>query len=569
MQEPLSFANLPGLPLSGSALAELRRLEHGYRELATEHGFTEVSLPLAAPAARFRNVLTGGDLLARGPRFTDPSGREWALRSDMTAFAVQFVLEHASELAAGPVRLAYAGKVFSYEKVSGREHAGARHGPLSSGVGADTALESWEFGAEIMGEGELTADLEILALAEAAASRFGLGRLTLVVGDARIARALQDALEDAVPAGARARMAAKLAEAFAHGDRSLFDEIFAAHPPLASAFREAVARSPMDAFVAAVRAAHPHLDVVVDPWSRRTHGFYSGITFEILARDECGKLVWAGGGGRYDSYFENFGRAVPAVGFMLKDPSALLEAGSARRGASPLVRIALPKGRLLPVALDALARVGVEPSVSPEGTRKLVLPSRCGAYEFLLVKNTDVPRYLDRGMADFAVVGSDVLDEEESGAVRPVTFAFGRCRVCLAGKPGLREGLRTLRRPRVATKYLRLAEEALRVRGVACDFVPLQGSVELASVIDMADAIVDLVETGSTLRENGLEIYEVLGETRVHLACSRGFHYRDAGLVEHWRAVWTTAGLVSGGTNGTDGTDGTGGAGAIDRKGRT
>jgi ATP phosphoribosyltransferase len=101
----------------------------------------------------------------------------------------------------------------------------------------------------------------------------------------------------------------------------------------------------------------------------------------------------------------------------------------------------------------------------------------------------------------------------------------------------------------VATKYERLAEEALRLRGLSFDVIPLQGSVELASVIDLADAIVDLVETGSTLRENGLVVYEDLGLTRVHLACTRGFHYLHGARVDSWRTAWENSGLVEKGTS--------------------
>lgn len=548
MQEPLSFAhafsNVPGLPKHGEALLALRRWEHGYRELAHEHGFTEVSLPLVAPLARFRSLLTRENLLGDGPRFTDPQGLEWALRSDMTAFAVQFVLEHMSEVKL-PARIAYAGKVFAYDKGTGAEQSGARHAQLhlNLGLGSDSSLESWEFGGEILGEGEIHADLEVLALASATARRFGLGRLTLVVGDARIARALFAATEEhALPAD-RAGLLQALRKAFATGDRHRFDELFALHPFLARAYA-ALSMTAVSTFLAAVRERHADLDVQFDPWSRRTQDFYSGITFEIFAQDAVGKLRWLGGGGRYDTYFSHFGHDVPAVGFMLKDPSSVLERDSVTKGATPRVRVALPKGRLLKTALAALAEVGIVPETDPEGTRRLVIPSRCGEYEFLLVKNTDVGSYLDHGMADFAIVGSDVLDEGALQVVRPVTFAFGRCKICLAGKPGGAEPLRWSRRPRVATKYERLAHEALRLRGLSFDVIPLQGSVELASVIDLADAIVDLVETGSTLRENGLVVYEDLGHTRVHLACTRGFHYLYGARIDAWRAVWRDSGLV-------------------------
>ena len=201
----------------------------------------------------------------------------------------------------------------------------------------------------------------------------------------------------------------------------------------------------------------------------------------------------------------------------------------------PALRIALPKGRLTKQTLDALRRADVLDISEESFGRRLVVPCTPNPsvlhrpVEFLLLKNQDVPTYVEHGVAELGVCGSDVLEEARAEVFRPHTFPFGRCRIALAGRRDVDPaGLAQAEVVRIATKYPEITRRTLGARGWQLQILPLGGSVELAATLGLADAIVDLVETGTTLRENHLEIIEVLDTTRVHLIANRALCRRDA-----------------------------------------
>jgi ATP phosphoribosyltransferase len=167
--------------------------------------------------------------------------------------------------------------------------------------------------------------------------------------------------------------------------------------------------------------------------------------------------------------------------------------------------IALPKGRLLPPTQALLAELGYETTVVGNGTRKLIVPDPVALVRYLLVKPADVPTYVQYGAADVGFVGQDVLRESKSDVLEPLNLGYGRCRLVLAGKPEQRDlNLRLASHLRVASKYPNLTREHFQQRGLSVEVIPLQGSVELAPLVGLADLLVDIVETGGTLRANGL-----------------------------------------------------------------
>ncbi|MBS2024685.1 MAG: ATP phosphoribosyltransferase [Deltaproteobacteria bacterium] len=211
-----------------------------------------------------------------------------------------------------------------------------------------------------------------------------------------------------------------------------------------------------------------------------------------------------------------------------------------------MLTIALPKGRLQTPALARFAKAGAVPEEEPGSSRKLIVPSTNGAARFLVLKDGDVPMYVERGAADLGVCGLDQLLESGADVLTPIDFGFGQCRLCLAApKASLipREGTqsdepawRALidspppgRSLRVATKYPRIALRAFEKRGVPVELLPLSGSVELAAVAGLADAIVDLVESGRTLRENGLEVAAELLQISARLVVNRAAWRLKAG----------------------------------------
>ena len=171
-----------------------------------------------------------------------------------------------------------------------------------------------------------------------------------------------------------------------------------------------------------------------------------------------------------------------------------------------MITFALSKGRLAEKAGQLLAAAGVDTAVLSEDTRKLVLESADGEYRFFLVKPADVPIYVESGVADLGIVGKDTLIEEGRDLYEMLDLKMGECRLCIAGYPERRDVL-TNPHLRVATKYVNTARRVFADRE-EIEIIPLHGSIELAPVTGLADVIFDVVQTGSTLKANGLVVLE-------------------------------------------------------------
>ncbi len=184
--------------------------------------------------------------------------------------------------------------------------------------------------------------------------------------------------------------------------------------------------------------------------------------------------------------------------------------------------IALAKGRLLGDAVKLLAKAGIVPSEELKTTRLLVVPASNDT-RLLMLKDPDVPTYVERGAADVGIVGTDQLRESGCDVLEPLDLGLGKCRLslCAPGSPDSELLPLPGRALRIATKYPNVASRLLAQKGLGIEVLKLQGSVELAPVVGLADAIVDLVETGRTLRENGLSEREALLEVSARLIVNR------------------------------------------------
>jgi ATP phosphoribosyltransferase len=178
-----------------------------------------------------------------------------------------------------------------------------------------------------------------------------------------------------------------------------------------------------------------------------------------------------------------------------------------------MVTIALAKGRILEEAAPLLAAAGITPSEDPGTTRKLILATNRADVRLILVRAADVPTYVQYGAADLGVAGRDLLAEHGGqGLYQPLDLGIARCRMAVAVPEGFDYAAAVKRgaRLRVATKYIRTAREHFAAKGVHVDLIKLYGSMELAPLVGLADAIVDLVDTGNTLRANKLKVVEEL-----------------------------------------------------------
>jgi ATP phosphoribosyltransferase len=181
------------------------------------------------------------------------------------------------------------------------------------------------------------------------------------------------------------------------------------------------------------------------------------------------------------------------------------------------MRIAIPKGRLQDKALGVFAGAGYDvPDEAGLKTRKLVFDR--GGIEWIFVKDCDVPVYVEHGAADAGIAGLDQILEHECTAYQPVELPFGHCKMMLIAAPGAPP------LTKVATKYPRITRQFLDGRRVRAEIVPLGGSVELAAVLKLTSHVVDLVETGETVRVHKLELQDVIAEISPRLIVGKNFY---------------------------------------------
>lgn len=199
--------------------------------------------------------------------------------------------------------------------------------------------------------------------------------------------------------------------------------------------------------------------------------------------------------------------------------------------------IAIPKGRIIRALSPLFRKAGIDVGALEADDRRLIRESADGALRFFLLKPDDVPTYVEYGTAELGVTGRDVLGERGYDLYQPLDLGIGKCRLVVAGPRDVR--IPSL--PRVATKYPRLATEYFASRGIQAEVVYVQGSVELAPLVGLSDIIVDLVESGATLRENDLVELETIAPISSVLVANRSLfklhHAEVQALVEKLRAA--------------------------------
>ena len=190
-----------------------------------------------------------------------------------------------------------------------------------------------------------------------------------------------------------------------------------------------------------------------------------------------------------------------------------------------MVNIALPKGRLGDKVYDMFEKAGFECPSIREKNRKLVFENPDAGVRYFWVKPSDVAIYVERGAADIGVVGKDILMEAKSNVYELLDLNVGKCRMAVAAPAGFRDDMnRTLR---VATKFSRIARDYYTSVGRDIDIIHLNGSIEIAPILGLSDVIVDIVETGTTLRENNLSVIEEIVPISARLIANKsGFKFR-------------------------------------------
>ena len=234
--------------------------------------------------------------------------------------------------------------------------------------------------------------------------------------------------------------------------------------------------------------------------------YYNGLIFQGYLRPLPRPLLK---GGRYDLLMQKFTPGADAIGFAvyldeLDRLSAPLPPVQQQNADQGMLNVALPKGRLGDKVYDLLARIGYGCPEDYNATRKLVVENPAAGIRYFLVKPSDVAIYVEHGAADVGIVGKDILTEASADVYELLDTGLGKCRMCVAAPADYQDD--PSRPVRVATKFVNVAKSYYASMGRDIDIIKLNGSIELAPILGLSDVIVDIVETGTTLRENGLKV---------------------------------------------------------------
>lgn len=478
-----------------------RKVEHELSVLFKENNYRKVITPAIEYFDVFKsdNVGIESEMMFK---MSDSKGRTTVLRPDNTMPIARMVATrlHNEEL---PVRLYYSQPVF----VRAKDLAGRPSEIAQSGV-------------ELIGDGSFDADIEIVKMAVESLKRSNLNSFKLELGNAAFFNvvlgkmdipqsvradvvnyiesknyaALGDLL-DKIGDTAETRVIRRLPRLF--GDASVIDEAKKLYSD--SAFQQALLYLQTVYNKLCDEGLKDY--IILDLGLVNRSNYYTGIIFHGYAE---GSGISVLSGGRYDNLLGEFGMPAPAIGFAV-EVSALCEAMCEVINVERPIRIALTKGRLERKTVELFKTMGLDTAELENKGRRLILP--VDKYETVLSKAPDVITYVEHGVCDIGIVGKDTIVEHGSSFYEVIDLNIGKCKFALACPKGT-DFFSGYKRKTVASKYPKVAKEFFESKGMDVEVIKIEGSVELAPLLGLADGIVDIVETGSTLKENGLEVVE-------------------------------------------------------------
>ena len=509
--------------LSDEALVR-ERVVHAVQQVFAARGY----VPIETPTLEVMDVMQAGGRLPGSPfRFFDARGDLLAMRPDVTLQVARMCATRLADVE-GPLRFRYTQRVFREAETEMQA----------------TAREHTQIGIECIGVAGTQADAEVVSLLAQALEAAGVRSFSLAIATVGVLRALLDR-SGAQPAWRAQVLEAYHASNFVELDR-LTDAAFLAASPdaagVAPAYAQAVralarirgGREAIDQVRALVAplGCEDGLDdfactydalaeaglaerILVDFSVMSSFDYYTGIVFEAYAPQVGTPL---GSGGRYDNMIGAYGTPRPAAGFAFFLEQALVAASvpTADGPSEQPLRVAVPKGSLNPDAVEALGAAGLDVEGLDNPGRQLIV--RRPGVEYIIVRPTDAPVFVALGAADCGICGKDSLLEADPDVVELVDLKFGACRFVVAEPAGasatVDEHCRALGSIRVATKYPNITQAHYARKGVQVEIVKLHGNIELAPLTGMAERIVDITATGTTLRENDLVVVEdVLSST--------------------------------------------------------
>lgn len=446
-------------------------------------------------------------------KFYDSDGNTLVLRPDFTPSIARCAAKYFME-DTDPIRFCYQGNTFS--------NTSSLQGKLK---------EVTQMGAELICAKDVDADAEMISLALKVLKKSGLKNIKITVGNAdfykaiceelNISKDIEIKLKDYIAekndyacsnylkanniSEDKAQKLIALTELYGKAD--ILDE--AINLSTNERAKEAILRlkSLNDKLVELNIDSYVSFDLGM----LSKYNYYTGVVFRAYTYG-IGEAILKGG--RYDNLLKNFGKDAPAIGFcvVIDDLLQALENQNSKNNSSDdhYLTFALGKGRLANKTMDLLEKLGITcEEMKDKDTRKLIFVNEEYKLKFFLAKGPDVPTYVEYGAADIGVVGKDTIIEENRDVFEVLDLGFGKCRMCVCGPESARELLAHRQRIRVASKYPLIAKDYFyNTKHQTVDIIKLNGSVELGPIVELSDVIVDIVETGSTLKENGLTVLE-------------------------------------------------------------
>lgn len=490
--------------------AERRQVQNTLTALFEDSGYAEIS----TPEIEFYDLfIQSGNPLPQESflKIVDRDGKIMVMRPDCTV-PIARVAATKLKAVALPQRLYYNESVFR----SGQAHRGG-------------STEIAQCGVELIGEAGQAADAEVIALAVEALKAVSPHPFHIELGHVGLFRALAAEMDMSAAEieqmrllieGKRFAALNDLLEPYrdknAYAVLSRLSQLFGSTEVLDEAERLVGKRDELQylrALYAALQEKGYGDCIRFDLGLVHQIDYYTGVVFRGYVEGVGAPVL---SGGRYDNLVGKFGRPAPAIGFSV-DADAV--AGCLSQPLKPTghrLRIALTKGRLQDQSVELFEAMGLDCSPIRNPGRRLVHSIPNYGLDAVLAKAPDVITYIEHGVCDLGIVGKDTILEKGSSFYEVLDLGFGRCRFALAVKQGS-DFYGTYKTRRVATKYPEVARSFFERKGMDVEIIKIEGSVELAPILDLADAIVDIVETGATLRENGLVPIEDVAEVSARL----------------------------------------------------
>ena len=490
--------------------ADRRKVQNALTTLFSEKGYAEISTPEIEYYDLF--VQSGNPLPQESfLKIVDRSGKIMVMRPDCTAPIARVA---ATKLKAVPLpqRLYYNETVFR----SGQAHKGG-------------STEIAQCGVELIGASGQQTDAEVIALAVEALKAVSPHEFHIELGHVGLFRSLAAEMEMEAAETEQMRILIEGKHFAALNDLlcpyqdkpayavlSRLSHLFGSTEVLDEAETLVGQREEVEylrSLYAALKEKGCEQYVRFDLGLVHQIDYYTGVVFRGYVEGAGAPVL---SGGRYDNLVEKFGRPAPAIGFAVDADAVASCLNQTQAPAAHRLRIALTKGRLQDKSVEMFEGMGLDCSPIRNPGRRLIHSVPNYGLDAVLAKAPDVITYVEHGVCDMGIVGKDTILEKGSSFYEVLDLGFGKCRFALAVKEGS-DFYGTYKTRRIATKYPEVARTFFENKGMDVEIIKIEGSVELAPILDLADAIVDIVETGATLRENGLVPIEDVAQVSARL----------------------------------------------------